>query len=71
MITRVHHAAEHAGVQVAAAGLTLTSIAGVLGYVPVIVAVIAGIMAIISYTFATLDSPAFNRFLKSIRRPKP
>jgi hypothetical protein len=47
------------GIHVMGAGLTATSIAGVLGYVPIVVAVIAGVMAIVSYTFATLDSPTF------------
>ena len=51
---------------VVSAGLTLTSIAGALGYVPVIIAGIAGLAAIISYTFATLDSPTFQKwFFKS------
>ena len=43
------------------AGLALTSIAGALGYVPVIIAAAAGIAAITSYTFSVLDSPAFQR----------
>jgi hypothetical protein len=50
---------DHVGVHVVGAGLTATSIAGALGYVPIVVAVVAGIMAIVSYTFATLDSPTF------------
>jgi hypothetical protein len=60
----------HQTINVVASGLTVASIAGVFGYIPVIVAVLAGVSAIVSYTFATLDSPSFARLLKSIRRGK-
>lgn len=44
------------------AGLTLTSLAGVMGYVPVVIAAFAGLAAITSYTFAVMDSPTFQRW---------
>jgi hypothetical protein len=50
------------GDQAVFAGLTLTSFAGVMGYVPIVVAVLAGVMAIISYVFTTLDSPTFQKW---------
>lgn len=63
--------AEQIGVntlQAISAGMTVTSIAGAWGYVtgalsllPVIIASGTGIAAIISYSFATLDSPSFQR----------
>lgn len=53
---------------VLSAGLTATSIAGawgafsgLLGSVPIFIAACAGIAAIVSYTFNTLDSPSFQR----------
>jgi hypothetical protein len=49
-------------------GLVVTSIAGALGYIPVVVAVIAGLAATASYTFAIMDSAAFQRLMSSRRR---
>lgn len=50
------------------AGLTLASIGGAWGYIvgalgvlPIVIAGFAGIAAIVSYTFSTLDSPSFQR----------
>ena len=50
--------------QTVAAGLTATSIAGVIGLVPTIIASAAGLAAITAYSFAVADSPAFQRFWK-------
>jgi hypothetical protein len=70
-----HHATlEH----IAAAGLTATSIvgavgslAGVLPVIATVIASVAGLAAIVSYVFSTLDSPSFRRLLKSNRPAKP
>lgn len=56
------------GAQVVSAGLTVASIGGawasltgIFGILPVIIAALAGLAAIVSYTFSILDSPSFQR----------
>ena len=58
---------------VVSAGLTATSVAGALGYVPTIIACGAGVMAMASYAFAIADSVAFQRLFgpKSSPPTKP
>jgi hypothetical protein len=55
---------------VVSAGLTAASIAGVLGYVPTVIACAAGIAAVVSYTFAVLDSETFKQLTSKSSPPK-
>lgn len=57
----------NAGLTVASIGGAVGYIAGALGYAPVIIAAVAGIAAIASYTFQTLDSPTFQRWWHGTR----
>jgi hypothetical protein len=49
----------------AGVGLLGTSIAGLLGYVPIVITTVAGIMAIIMYTLTVLDHPRYRAWVET------